>query len=188
MIFLYVQGRRQERRSDSWLWSEAIQILTLTCCSEKGIKLNKNKFKLWLKEMPLYIGCILTSKGLKPDPHKEQAIMDYETTKNVADVQRFFGPVSYLAKFMINLKLMSNPIHPLIHQNIVWKWTEEHEVALSQALVFRYFDSKEETTFQCNASSTGLGATLLQLRQSMPAEHWPKQNNNMVRLKRNSWL
>lgn len=71
--------------------------------------------------MPLYIGCILTSKGLKPDPHKEQAIMDYETTKNVADVQRFFGPVRYLAKFMINLKLMSNPIHPLIHQKIVWK-------------------------------------------------------------------
>lgn len=64
-----------------------------------------------------YTVLILTSKGLKPDPHKEQAIMDYETTKNVADVQRFFGPVSYLGKFMINLRIMNNPIHSLIHQN-----------------------------------------------------------------------
>lgn len=40
-------------------------------------------------------------------------------------------------------------------------------MALSQALVFRYFDSKEETTFQCNASSTGLGATLLQLSRAL---------------------
>lgn len=140
-------------------------------CREQGIKLNKDKFKLRLKEMP-YIGHVLTTKGLKPDPHKVQAIIDFETPKDVAGVHRFLGLVNYLAKFMNNLSVMCDPIGSLIHKNVVWRWTHEHEEAfskikeaISQAPVLKYFDSKLETTLQCDASSTGLGATLLQQGQ-----------------------
>ncbi|XP_062567680.1 uncharacterized protein K02A2.6-like [Saccostrea cucullata] len=49
-------------------------ISLLNRCREQGIKLNKDKFKLRLKEMP-YIGHVLTPSGLKPDPRKVQAII-----------------------------------------------------------------------------------------------------------------
>lgn len=116
-----------------------------------------------------YIGHVLTTKGLKPDPHKVQAIIDFETPKDVAGVHRFLGLVNYLAKFMNNLSVMCDPIRSLIHKNVVWRSTHEHEEAfskikeaISQAPVMKYFDSKLETTLQCDASSIGLGATPLQ--------------------------
>lgn len=73
---------------------------------------------------------------------------------------------------MNNLSVMCDPIRSPIHKNVVWRWTHEHEEAfskikeaISQAPVLKYFDSKLETTLQCDASSTGLGATLLQQGQ-----------------------
>lgn len=96
-----------------------------------------------------YIGHVLTAKGLKPDPHKVQAIIDSESPKDVAGVHRFLGLVNYLVKFMNNLSVMCDPIRSLIHRNVVWRWTPEHEEAfsnikeaISQAPVLRYFDSK----------------------------------------------
>lgn len=77
----------------------------LNRCREQGIKLNKDKFKLRLKELP-YIGHVLTPNGLKPDPKKIQAIIDFETPKDVAGVQRFLGLVNYLSKFMSHLSVM----------------------------------------------------------------------------------
>ena len=67
---------------------------------------------------------------------------------------------------------MCEPIRSLVHADVVWQWTHEHEEAfsklkeaISKTPVLRYFDSNEETTLQCDASSTGLGATLLQRGQ-----------------------
>ena len=143
----------------------------LNRCSEQGIKLNKDKFKLRLKELP-YIGHVLTPNGLKPDPKKVQVIIDFETPKDVAGVQRFLGLVNYLSKFMSHLSVMCEPIRSLVHADVVWQWTHEHEEAfsklkeaISKTPVLRYFDSNEETTLQCDVSSTGLGATLLQRGQ-----------------------
>lgn len=72
-------------------------------CREQGIKLKKDKFKLRLQEMP-YIGHVLTAKALKPDTHKGQAIIDFETPKDEAGVHRILGLVNYLAKFYEQLK------------------------------------------------------------------------------------
>lgn len=49
-----------------------------------------------------YIGHVLTAKELKLDPHKIQAIIDFETPKDVAGIHRLLGIVNYLAKFINN--------------------------------------------------------------------------------------
>lgn len=109
-----------------------------------------------LKEM-LYIGHVLTAEGLKPDPHKVQAIIDFETLKDVAGVHRFLGLVNYLAKLMNNLSVMCDPIRSLIPRMLFGDGHEHEEAfsqikeAISQAPVLRYFDSKLETTLQSDA-------------------------------------
>ena len=43
-------------------------------CREQNVKLNKDKMKLRLDQVP-YIGHLLTSQGLKPDPEKVKALI-----------------------------------------------------------------------------------------------------------------
>ena len=43
-------------------------------CRERNLKLNKKKVRLREQEVP-FIGHILTPEGLKPDPHKVEAIV-----------------------------------------------------------------------------------------------------------------
>ena len=54
-------------------------------CQKKGIKLNKEKFKLKLTEVP-YIGHLLTKNGLKPDPSKVEAILKMNKPDDVKGV------------------------------------------------------------------------------------------------------
>ena len=137
-------------------------------CREKGIKLNVEKMKLKYTELP-YIGHLLTDTGLKPDPSKIEAIIKMDKPVDIQGVQRFCGMVNYLSKFLENLSDMCEPLRQLTHKDVEWQWTEVQDdafeqikKAVSEVPVLKYFDSKAETTLQCDASDMGLGASLMQ--------------------------
>ena len=67
----------------------------IMCCREQKVKLNKDKMKLCLDQVP-YIGQLPTSQGLKPDPEKVKAIVEMPKPSEVAGVRRFIGFVNYL--------------------------------------------------------------------------------------------
>ncbi|CAB3977232.1 Retrovirus-related Pol poly from transposon [Paramuricea clavata] len=50
-------------------------------CGERGVKLNGTKFLLKQTSVP-YIGHILTSAGVKPDPAKIEAIITLKLRSN----------------------------------------------------------------------------------------------------------
>ena len=65
---------------------------------------------------------------------------------------------------------MSRPLRQLT-ENAEWIWSDSQEkawndikTAISQAPVLHYYSLKDEVTLQCDASGTGLGASLLQLQ------------------------
>ena len=63
---------------------------------ECGLKLNKKKCRFHMTELP-YIGHILTSEGVKPDPKKVCAIRNMEAPRNSEEVRHFLGHVNYMA-------------------------------------------------------------------------------------------
>ena len=120
------------------------------------------------KEVP-YIGHLLTPDGLKPDPNKVKAILEMPTPTEKQSLQRLLGMITYLAKFLPNLSDVTEPWRRLLDRDVEWHWDHEHENALTQLKqlitrepVLRYFDDKKEVTLQCDASETGLGATIMQ--------------------------
>ena len=81
-------------------------------CRKRSIKLNEQKVIFEQTEVP-YIGHLLTSKGMKADPLKIDAVLNLQRSMNVSGVQRIMGTVNYLAKFLPGLSEVSEPLRLL---------------------------------------------------------------------------
>lgn len=133
-----------------------------------NLKLNKEKVKLCMKETKYY-GHILTEEGVKPDEDKVKVIVSTQTPKSKAELLRFLGMVTYLAKFMPNLSADAEVLRKLTHNDSIFEWKSEHEVAfqklkekISTRPVLKYYDERKPVTIQADASSYALGCALLQ--------------------------
>ena len=137
-------------------------------CSERGVKLNPEKMRLRLREVP-FIGHVVTDKGLRADAEKARAIAEMPPPTDVKGVQRLLGMIQYLSKFLPSLSDMTKPLRDLTQKETEWVWDTPQQTAfekLKQAVgntpVLRFYNLQEEVTLQCDASQHGLGATMMQ--------------------------
>ena len=86
--------------------------LFLKRCVQKGIVLNANKCQHAVTCIP-FMGHLLTSDGIKPDPDKVPAIQDMPIPANVAVIRRVNGTVTYLSKFLPRLSEVIEPLTAL---------------------------------------------------------------------------
>ena len=77
--------------------------------------------------------------------------------------------VNYLSKFLARLSELAEPIRELCKDKVPFNWGPEHQDAFKQikckivrAPILAYYNPKEETVLQTDASVKGLGACLLQ--------------------------
>jgi len=87
-------------------------------CKDRGIVLNPVKMKLRMSEVNL-MGHLLTSKGLKPDLAKVEAITKMPKPQNVEGIQRVNEFVNYLSKFLPKLPEVMRPIRRLTRKDIL---------------------------------------------------------------------
>ena len=88
---------------------------------------------------------------------------------DIATVHCLVGMVNYLAMFLSHLSDICEPLKQLSKKDMQWQLTQVHDLAVNKmnevittTPVLRYFDPKQLTTIQCDASQTGLGAALLE--------------------------
>ena len=71
-------------------------------CREKNVKLSYEKSMFNRAEIP-FMGHLITSEGLKPDPAKIDAVAKMAKPTDVKSIQRFIGFVTYLSRFLPDL-------------------------------------------------------------------------------------
>lgn len=138
---------------------------------EVNLKINSKKMNLRQKEVK-FMGHVISSDGLKPDPDKITAIENMPRPRSKQELMSLLGFINYLAKFLPHLAQVSQPLRDLTTKNVQFVWSPIHDRAftkvkrlISNHPVLKYYDINEEVTLQCDASEKGLGATLLQSGQ-----------------------
>ena len=133
-----------------------------------NLKLNMDKCLIRRSEVQ-YVGHLLTSEGLKPDPRKVQAVKDMPAPTDKEGVRRFIGFVTYLSKFIPNLSEEDAPLRQLLKNDIQFQWQPAQQCAFDRLKqlcceppVLGYFDVNKPVQIQADASQFGLGAVLLQ--------------------------
>lgn len=137
-----------------------------------------------------YLGHVVTSEGVKPDPSKLTAIREYPTPRNVKEVRGFLGLAGYYRRFIAEFANIAKPLTQLLKKETPFQWEGEQEQAtqhLKEALcssdVLIYPDYRDDFIVSTDASGTALGAILSQKRdgQERPISYASRQLNSAER-------
>ena len=145
--------------------------LTLLERCKRNIKLGKEKFLLRKTELS-YMGVVLTDKGVKTDSKKQDCIRSMPATTNKDEVRRLLSVVTYLSRFSEDLSTKSEQLRTLLKKETAFIWEanehkgfEEIKTLISNAPLLKCFNPVETVEIQVDASSSGLGACLMQGNQ-----------------------
>ena len=133
-----------------------------------------------------YLGHICTPLGIRPDPRKIQAIVEYPVPKKVKDIRSFIGLAGYYRRHVPNFAKFAQPLTNLTKKNAPFIWTREQQEAftelkriLSTEPLLIYPDFSEPFV-ACDASTKALGAILSQVRdgEEKPVTYCSRQLNS----------
>lgn len=138
-------------------------------CANLTINLSKCRF---FRKQLKYLGYVVDEYGLRTDPDKVKAIVDFPTPRCRKDVKSFLGTASYYRRFIKNFSQIAGPLNALTTTRkgappFVWSTAADkafHELkrALSSAPVLACPNFSLPFTVHCDASSFGVGGTLTQ--------------------------
>ncbi len=135
---------------------------------EAGLKLHPHKCHFGRQEVP-YLGYLISSRGIFPNPEKIQAVRDFPTPTNVKAVQEFLGLGSYYRRSVPGFASVAGPLHMLTRADVPFLWSRSCEDAfarlkalLTSPPVLSYPDIAKPFILHTDASGKGIGAMLEQ--------------------------
>jgi hypothetical protein len=116
-----------------------------------------------------YLGMIYTPEGLKIQPEKMDAILNWPTPTCVKDIQGFLGASGYVRRYLQNYSEIARPMTELLKKDLEFEWTEEREKAFRQikelvknAPILMLHNPDKQHLIRPDASGYALGIVLEQ--------------------------
>ena len=142
--------------------------IVLQTLREKKLYVKLRKCDFWLKEVS-FLGHIVSTEGIRVDPTKIEAVMNWKPPQNVTEVRSFLGLVGYYRRFMRGFSVIASPLTKLLKKGINFEWTNKYQNSIEQlkgmlveAPVLKHPTSGKDYTLYSDASSIGLGCVLMQ--------------------------
>lgn len=137
---------------------------------EAGLRFHPKKC-FFAKELIEYLGHIISSMGILPDPRKLRAIIDFPAPMTVKQTQAFLGMVNFYRKHVHKISEIAHPLTQLTRKSVPWTWGEVEETAfqslkncLTNPPILGYPDWSRSFHIYTDASDTGLGSILCQFQ------------------------
>ena len=134
-----------------------------------------------------YLGFIIDAgKGIRMDPEKVKAIMEWEAPRTVRGVRSFLGFANFYRRFIRNFAQVAAPLTRLTG-DVTFEWGAEEQLAferLKEAFItepnLATFDSERDTLLECDSSGYAIGGVLSQYDDEgilRPCAYFSKKNN-----------
>ena len=109
---------------------------------------------------------------IKPIHSKIAAIHKIPSPTGKVALMKFIGALNFYTKFIEKLHINLKPFYDLLHENTLWKWTDEHEQLFQKLKMSITFgteltipNTKHPFFITFDASLIGLSAVLFQLNE-----------------------
>lgn len=116
-----------------------------------------------------FLGHIVSSEGIRPDPKKVQAITALQSPTNLTALRSFLGCANFYRRFIEKFAHKAAPLTDLLRNDVAFHWLEHHQrafdaikIALTTAPVLRPPDMARPFFLYVDASKVAIGASLMQ--------------------------
>ena len=136
---------------------------------EAGLKLKPTKC-YFARNSVNFLGYVVSSSGVSPDPEKLESVRSFPTPNTVKDVRSFLGLCNYYRRFVEGFAKIASPLNHLTRKGVVFEWSSDCEAAF-QMLKYRlcsppilaYPDFSRPFHLYTDASQSAVGFVLGQV-------------------------
>jgi hypothetical protein len=167
-------------------WEDHVQHVdkVLQLLKEQQLYAKPSKCFFGVKEVEC-LGHIASHEGVKVDPNKIKAMMDWPIPKTLKNLRGFLGLTGYYRKFVRNYGRIAAPLTTLTKKD-AFSWTPEATKSFEQlkevmckAPVLTTPDFTKTFIVECDASGNGIGAVLMQEGRPLAFESRPLKGRDL---------
>ena len=131
------------------------------------------------------MGHIVSHEGVKVDPNKIKAMMDWPIPKTLKNLRGFLGLTGYYHKFFWNYGIITTPLMTLTNKD-AFSWTpevaqdfEQLKEVMCKDLILTTLEFTKTFIVECDASGNGIGLVLMQEGRPLAFEIRPLKGKDL---------
>ncbi len=144
---------------------------------ENGLYVKAEKCVFHAQSVP-FLGYIVSVEGMRMDPDRVQAVVDWPTPDSRKALQRFLGFANFYRRFIRSFSQLAAPLTALTSIKTPFRWSSAAEAAFTKlkgcfvsAPILIAPDPSRQFVVEVDASEVGVGAVLSQRSSSDDKVH-----------------
>jgi hypothetical protein len=114
-----------------------------------------------------FLGLIISTEGVRMDPAKLEAVVNWPSPQNVKYVQRFLGFANFYCQFISSFSAIAAPLSRLTRKDVKFQWLDEEKATFLWIMerfkggsMLAHFDPAKPCIIETDASNYVTAAVL----------------------------